>query len=117
MNETDSAVCRALDANLPAMGEMLTTFVAMPTENPPATDYAAFVTVLQSALDRLGMVHERVDVQTTDGCPRPAVFAWLGDAAQRCISTAITTSSLPLSRRNSFLASRAAYCSGAAVRT
>lgn len=80
MNETDSAVCRAIDANLPAMGEMLTTFVAMPTENPPATDYAAFVTVLQSALDRLGLVHERVDVQTTDGCPRPAVFAWLGDA-------------------------------------
>ena len=73
-------VMRAIDDGRAAMLELLTALVAVPTENPPATTYRACVELIESAIDRLGLRRERLDIPSPRDAPRSAIRAWVGDA-------------------------------------
>ena len=71
---------RAIEDDRAAMQELLTALVAIPTENPPATSYRACVDLIESALDGLGLGHERLEIPSPSDAPRSAVRAWVGDS-------------------------------------
>jgi succinyl-diaminopimelate desuccinylase len=71
---------RLIDDERGAMQELLTALVAIPTENPPATTYRPCVELIESAIDRVGLARERLDIPSPPDAPRTAVRAWLGDA-------------------------------------
>ena len=73
-------VLRVIDDDRAAMVDLLTALVAIPTENPPATTYGACVDHLESAIDRLGLRRERLEIPSPPGAPRSAVRAWVGEA-------------------------------------
>src|SRR4030095_4480117 len=71
---------RLIDDGRDAMLELLNALVAIPTENPPATTYRPCVELIESAIDRLGISCERLDIASPAEAPRIAVRRWLGDA-------------------------------------
>jgi succinyl-diaminopimelate desuccinylase len=73
-------VMRLVDDARGAMLDLLTALVAIPTENPPATTYRPCVELIESAIDRLGLRRERLEIASPADAPRIAVRAWLGDA-------------------------------------
>jgi succinyl-diaminopimelate desuccinylase len=74
------AIVRAIDEARPAMAALLAKLVSIPTENPPATVCLDCVAALESALDDLGFVHERIEIESPPDAPRAAVRAWVGQA-------------------------------------
>jgi succinyl-diaminopimelate desuccinylase len=80
MSSLSDRVMRAIDDDRAAMLELLTALVAVPTENPPATTYRAGVELIESAIDRLGLRRERLDIPSPPDAPRSAIRAWVGDS-------------------------------------
>jgi succinyl-diaminopimelate desuccinylase len=76
----DSALVAAIDADRDAMRDLLAALVALPTENPPATQYRPCVELLQAALCDLGFEPEAIHIPSPVDAPRTAVRAWLGDS-------------------------------------
>src|SRR5688572_29213436 len=78
MTPRDRAM-RRLDDSSGEMIALLTALVAIPTDNPPATTYRPCVELIESAIDRLGLRRERLDIPSPADAPRSAVRAWVGD--------------------------------------
>lgn len=72
-------ICRAIDERRDEMQQLLASLVAVPTENPPGARYLECVSVLEAALERLELPHERLEIASPPDAPRAAVRAWLGD--------------------------------------
>ena len=72
-------VLSAIDAPRAAMLEALAALVALPTENPPATQYLPCVELIAALLARLDVPHERIDIPSPADAPRAAVRAWIGE--------------------------------------
>ena len=73
-------IAAGLDAQRDAMRALLCELVAVPTENPPATGYRPCVALLESALTKLGLPFERIEIPSPAEAPRAAIRAWLGDS-------------------------------------
>src|SRR6185295_16842875 len=80
MTKISEEIARVLEAERPAMRDLLSALVAIPTENPPATGFAPCVAFLESTLTQLGFPFERLDIPSPPEAPRAAVRAWLGEA-------------------------------------
>ena len=74
-------LCRVVDDDRDAMQQLLAALVALPTENPPATNYAPCVELLVSTLERLEFPYETIDIPSPPEAPRTAIRAWLGAGA------------------------------------
>ena len=72
---------RAAADDREAMEQLLAALVAVPTENPPATGYAPCVELLRSALARLGLPCQTIDIPSPPGAPRTAIRAWIGSGS------------------------------------
>ena len=68
---------RVIDRESGAMRDLLAALVAVPTENPPGRSYPACVELVERALDRLSIAHERVGIPNADA-HNSAVFGSVG---------------------------------------
>jgi len=73
-------VFAAIDEQRDAMCDLLAALVAIPTENPPGAGYGECLTLLEAALDRIGLPRERLELPSTSDSPCAAVRAWVGDS-------------------------------------
>jgi succinyl-diaminopimelate desuccinylase len=62
------------------MRDLLAALVALPTENPPATEYRPCVELLQATLADWDFEPELLDIPSPVDAPRTAVRAWVGDS-------------------------------------
>lgn len=72
------AICTAIDDERDAMVSMLTELVAIPTENPPGSDYETCLTALAAGMRSVGLSPERVDIRAE--CARAALRAFVGES-------------------------------------
>jgi acetylornithine deacetylase/succinyl-diaminopimelate desuccinylase-like protein len=65
----------AVDADRDAMRDLLCALVAIPTENPPGSDYRPCVALLESTLRTIGFPYERLEIPSPVDAPRVALRA------------------------------------------
>jgi succinyl-diaminopimelate desuccinylase len=78
--DLSAAIAGAVDADRVAMCDLLTTLVAVPTENPPATNYRPCVALIESTLTAVAFPFERYDIPSPSEAPRAAIRARLGES-------------------------------------